>query len=523
MQRLRVLGADSGRGVRYAVGVAAITLLGAGLRFAALSAKSVWLDEAFSVWMAGHAPAEQWAWLVQIDHHPPLYYLLLYVWQGWFGDGPGAIRALSALCSVLVIPLFAGIGRMMGGRSVGLAAALVLAVSPWQVRYAQEARMYGLLMLTVTGTLYAAACLLVYSPCKAARLVWPLLIMSQAAAMLTHNTAAVLLPPALNLGVGGAWWAARTHPHTSGLPGAAAHGFVWRWVAAQAAAAALWALWATGFVHQVQVVDARFWVLPPTWIQLEEYIRMLADGFLPAWHPLSWSAVALVFGLAGLGVAAWRDAPGKLWFTLALLLTPSLVELAVSVRRPLFHVSSLIWTALPLYLLVAVGWVAALSRRRRLALGTAAALLVLWALGLRGYFFDFQKERWDLAAAHVAAAAQPGDLVLFNASWVQLPFQYALRGMAGDPGGMLELRGVPVDLFARGELEPVMTPQDVDALAALVRRRDQVWLVYSHQWYTDPEGLIPAELDRHFAQVERFSLPDIQILRYVAPRPMNGP
>lgn len=519
MRRLRALDADSGRDVRYALGVAAITLLGAGLRFAAPAAKSVWLDEAFSVWMAGHSPVDQWAWLVQIDHHPPLYYLLLYVWQGWFGDGPGAIRALSALCSVLVIPLFAGIGRTMGGRSVGLTAALVLAVSPWQVRYAQEARMYGLLMLAVTGTLYAAVRLLAYCPPKEARLLWPLLVVSQAAAMLTHNTAVVLLPPALNLGVGGAWWMARTRPNAGGLPGAAAHGFGRRWGAAQAAAVALWALWATGFLHQARVVDARFWVQPPTSVQLEEYVRMLADGFLPAWHPPAWLAVALVLGLAGLGVAAWREAPGKRWFSLALLLTPPFVELVVSLRRPLFHVPSLIWTALPLYLLVATGWVAILSRRRRLALGTAAALLVLWALGLRGYFFDFQKERWDLAAAHVAAAAQPGDLVLFNASWVQLPFQYALREMTGDPEFDLELRGVPVDLFARGELEPVMTPHDVDTLTALVRGRDRVWLVYSHQWYTDPEGLIPAEMERHFAQVERWSLPDIQILRYTSLRP----
>lgn len=501
----------------YAAGVAAAALAGAGLRFAALPAKSVWLDEAFSVWMAHHPPADLWAWLVRIDHHPPLYYLLLHGWLGWFGDGPGAIRGLSALCSTLAIPLLAGAGRALGGRRVGLAAAWMLALSPWQVRYAQEARMYGLLLLAAAGAFYATARLLAYQPSsssgKTGLSLWLLLVASQTAAMLTHNTTSVLLPVALNVGVGGAWLLARRAPDDS-LPGVAAHGFAWRWAAAQIAAVGLWAVvWLPGFWRQVQVVEARFWLQPPVWANLAEYGQMLAAGFLPVGSLVGWGALALVMGLAAWGVYAWRGAAVKLWLALALWWIPPLIELAVSVRRPLFHLPSLIWTALPFTLLAAVGWTA-LARRRTLAIGCAALALLVWGLGLRGYFVDFQKERWDLAAAHVAAAARPGDLVLFNATWVQLPFEYYLRA----PGPALDLRGAPVDLFARGELEPVMTAADLGTLAARVQGSDQVWLVYSHNWYTDPNGLIPAELDRRFAEVEIFSLPGIEIRRYTTPR-----
>jgi hypothetical protein len=46
-----------------------------------------------------------------------------------------------------------------------------------------------------------------------------------------------------------------------------------------------------------------------------------------------------------------------------------------------------------------------------------------------------------------------------------------------------------------------MTEEDLPRLWALVHNRERVWLIYSHDWYTDPQGLIPArldeELDRH--------------------------
>ncbi|MEZ4611140.1 MAG: hypothetical protein R2838_13000 [Caldilineaceae bacterium] len=53
-----------------------------------------------------------------------------------------------------------------------------------------------------------------------------------------------------------------------------------------------------------------------------------------------------------------------------------------------------------------------------------------------------------------------------------------------------ELHGAPVDLFDRGVLEPKMTEADVPHLRALVADADRVWLVYSHEWYTDPDGII---------------------------------
>src|SRR5687767_288073 len=106
----------------------AVTLLGAGLRFGALNAKTVWLDEAFSLWMVRHDLPSLMDWLIRIDHHPPLYYILLHYWTHWFGDTPNALRSLSALTSTLAIPFYALAARRLAGAQVGIVAALLLTI-----------------------------------------------------------------------------------------------------------------------------------------------------------------------------------------------------------------------------------------------------------------------------------------------------------------------------------------------------------------------------------------------------------
>ena len=63
----------------------AILLLGAFLRFFWIGEKSIWLDEAFTLWVAKHSLSDVWMWIARIDQHPPLFYLLLACWVKLFG------------------------------------------------------------------------------------------------------------------------------------------------------------------------------------------------------------------------------------------------------------------------------------------------------------------------------------------------------------------------------------------------------------------------------------------------------
>ena len=40
-----------------------------------------------------------------------------------------------------------------------------------------------------------------------------------------------------------------------------------------------------------------------------------------------------------------------------------------------------------------------------------------------------------------------------------------------------------------------MAAADVPRLAELIAGRRRIWLVYSHDFYTDPQGIIPRHLD----------------------------
>ena len=137
-----------------------ITLLGGVLRVLLLDTKGMWLDETFSVWLAGHSIVEMLQWIVKIDQHPPLYYLLLHNWVALYGDAPYTVRLLSVLFGAGTIPIIYLIGKRLSGVVVGLASAIFLALSPIHIYYAQETRMYTLLTFNVTVAIYALVRLL---------------------------------------------------------------------------------------------------------------------------------------------------------------------------------------------------------------------------------------------------------------------------------------------------------------------------------------------------------------------------
>lgn len=127
-------------------GVVAAVAVGVALRLHTTS--DLWLDEALSVNIA-RLPVGDLLDQLRRDGHPPLYYLLLHGWMELFGEGDVAVRSLSALFGVGLLPLLWLAARRYGGRACAVAATVLLATSPFAIRYATETRMYALLMVLV--------------------------------------------------------------------------------------------------------------------------------------------------------------------------------------------------------------------------------------------------------------------------------------------------------------------------------------------------------------------------------------
>lgn len=529
-----------------AVALGLITLLGFGLRFYRIGAKTVWLDEAFSLWLAQQPLVDMWAWLIKIDQHPPIYYSLLHYWIIIFGDLQGPVRALSALCGGLAIPFFYGACRYLLDQRSALLAALLLAIAPFHVRYGQEVRMYALLTLAAAVALYCF--MFVLFDARAREKLWPWvgLGLAQAAVMLIHNTAAIFFPLAINGAVGGALLWKQRQGVASTLPILNAPNFERRWLRAQLLALVGWLPWSIPFVIQSVMVDREFWIGLPSPGVIYEALHNFNLAFIPSWSPLAIGGDLVFWLLAALGIWSLRQTPARAALLLILFLTPILGELLVSLRRPIFSDRTLIWATLPYYTLVAAGIgeagrliaVRMLARtaqpvesitdrpnllRRLLAeqSGVVAGIMVVLGLligmALSNYYVYFEKEEWAKAAAYVAEQAQPSDLIVFNATWVQLPFAYYFRHYAKNA----ELRGLPVDLFDRGVLEPKMTEDDLPYMRNLLADREQVWLVYSHDWYTDPQGIIPREFRQQMILVEQHPFVGLQVMHFQR-KPLPG-
>ncbi|MBY0280317.1 hypothetical protein K2Z84_33715, partial [Candidatus Binatia bacterium] len=94
--------------------------------------------------------------------HSPGYFVAASLWTRAAGGDPAAVRALSAAASIASLPLLGLLAwRLFGNRWVALATVALAALSPVQIRYAQEARSYALWSLTLLATslaMLAASC-----------------------------------------------------------------------------------------------------------------------------------------------------------------------------------------------------------------------------------------------------------------------------------------------------------------------------------------------------------------------------
>jgi mannosyltransferase len=134
--------------LRPLLGPALVAILAAAVVLRFWARVDLWLDEALSVNIA-RLPLDQIPDALRHDGHPPLYYFLLHGWMRVFGSGDVAVRALSGVLAVATLPVAWFAGRRVGGRPVAWLTVVVLAASPFALRYATEARMYSLVILCV--------------------------------------------------------------------------------------------------------------------------------------------------------------------------------------------------------------------------------------------------------------------------------------------------------------------------------------------------------------------------------------
>ena len=410
------------------------------------------------------------------DIHPPGYYVLLRGWLVLMGYPTGhadphgigfefSAGFFSLFFGVLLIALVYTLARRVANRQVGLIAALLVALSPYNVWYSQEVRMYTL--GAALGVVVVYALVQIGQGAGVRGWVvgwWTVYAVAAAAGMYTLYYFIFLLIP-LNLWVlwqianskwrmaNGEWQMAESksqppaasHQHTPSTPAAQTVQFpvssfqLPAWLLANLAAVLLYAPWIPVAYRQAMNPPVPPWrTAPDLWRALRESWTALSLGqSAPSWL---WPALLLALGLYGLGLYSLRanhkptlagDAPGirgahpssfvvrhSSVLPIATL-GPLALILLVSLVTPLYHVRYLFTYSPAFYVVMAAG-MAWLLRRSKVVFVVA---LVVWlaaaGVTLYAYWHDpaYRADDHRAAVRYVREHWRPGDVVLINAGW----------------------------------------------------------------------------------------------------------
>lgn len=121
--------------------LAFILLAAFALRLYRLGIASLWYDETVSTFLARQDLIDLTRHTAG-DIHPPLYYYLLHFWIQFAGSSEFSFAFVSLTFGMLLIALVYRVAREWFSAQVALIAAFLVAISPYNLWYSQEVRMY---------------------------------------------------------------------------------------------------------------------------------------------------------------------------------------------------------------------------------------------------------------------------------------------------------------------------------------------------------------------------------------------
>jgi hypothetical protein len=523
--------------------LACILLLAAAARFYRIDAQSLWSDEGSSVAQALRDIPAIVANAAR-DIHPPLYYILLHFWVIPFGLGEASVRALSAILGLALVALCYLLGKTVGDRRTGLVAALLAAVNPFQVYYAQEARMY--MLMAVLGAVCVCAALKSQFPNPKLRVsglqpqaaswwIWyAVYAVAAVMGLYTHYFFPIVLV------VANAIFFLRVvrmrgrpppneehRPLTNEMPSspsiaAAASGAANRdsqgtkfaaWLAVQAGVALAFVPWLPTALHQITTWPSGAQTFAGGEAPLV-ILRALAEGLSAPRADGVWLALfGLLLLIGALPVRALRGAghDDEVPLMLLYLLAPVAVMFALALFKESFLKFMLVASP-PFLILVARGitrasdlltglanhgWRVASVKVRSTQYASLLApvfLLLLTALpsiaSVQNYYFDprFARDDYRGIVAVVDALERAGDAVILDAPGQQEIFSYYYKG------------SLPV--YALPRQRPPDRAATESELEAIASRHSRLYVVFWATDESDPQQVVESWLNAHTFKAE---------------------
>ncbi len=494
-----------------------LTLLASVMRLYHLGTESLWFDEADIVSRARQPVSILIQGFTQAGENGPLYTLLLHYWLGLldsvplfgdivraiFGGGYEApIRALPAFFGAASVPPMYLLAKQVGGYRVGLIAATLLTINPFDIWYSQDAKMYSLLVLMtlITTLLYVRAIN------RNSLLLWGAYVLSTWVMLTTHSFGALVLLAQLV-----------TTPFLFRTKMEKQQSRVrivrWGWAMLLILGPLFPLVWLRVAALVTNTADVGGWYAPAG---LHDIFGTLLVNFAVNRSITPWEAIgALTMGvLALLGIwtvfrstsymalgnetmIALDDSDVNVQtqggnirpLILALCLLPTIGLWLVTLRIPLFQARYLIM-ALPAYLIfVAVGllW---LVRQRAILIALPTALLVLTtsiALVSINYSPEPQKEDWRGAMVYLQDHTRLRDVVVVFPGYLRTAVDAYYK-----PGGQGSVPTVPIKTVPSLKTQGFGARELPEYLMKTVSCYERAWLVTSptRQAQEDPKNSV---------------------------------
>ncbi|MGH7849906.1 MAG: glycosyltransferase family 39 protein, partial [Thermodesulfobacteriota bacterium] len=347
---------------------------------------------------------------------------VLSVWTPVFGDSEAVSRIPSAIFGSLSVLAMYAVGRQLFDKKAGLVAALILALSAFHLRYAQEARGYTLMVCLILVSYYSFLRLTI----RRSTLYAAVYVVSTALLVYTHyyGTMIILAQNIFcftlllrkrkigEIGIGG-WIKLQAMTGLVLLPGLV-------------------------FLAVIALkIQKGFWVPEPSSEAIWQFLTIYAGSV----YLLILFLVFSVYAAAGLriGKPAQVKKPGKtsagpaqaaglsegekLYMLLVWVAVPVIVPYLISlVSSPILIFRYTIGASLAFYLLASRG----AGRLNNVWLVSSAALLiiVLSYFSLKNYFTYPQKHQWREVMSDIETRSKYGDVIVVYPSYEKIVSDY---------------------------------------------------------------------------------------------------
>lgn len=473
------MGLSSKRGINInnkLIILLAILLIGLFLRVYDLANESIWLDEAASISFANLN-------LSQIffcpENNPPLYYIILHWWINLCGDSEFSVRFPSVIFGFLSIFMIYKVGNQIFDKDVGILSSLLLGLSVFHIHYSQEARTYSLSALLTLLSIYFFIKLLR----KKSYTVFFGYILSSTLLIYSHIYGLFIII-SQNIYIVALFLLSK-ETYKLNLK---------RWILIQIILIILFIPWVNIFITQtLGVVQSGFWIPMPSLSSIKKSFFIYSGSKLLFLLFMILSLFSIMMYEKISGNISWKNIlqsiesyrwkirllnTDKIFLLLVWLLTPIILPFIISrFSTPIYLTKYTIVASLAFYLLVAKG-INNISQKH-LKLIIISAIIAFSLVYIRGYYAKINKEQWRDVANYIDTDAKNGDLLLFNATYCQKPFNYYSKRTDLIKKPFPE-KGKQVDEENIKELEPT------------VEGYRRVWVILSHSG--DKKGLITKKL-----------------------------